>query len=176
MMLPRRMAEPVAPCRAGRVPRRRSVARAFSLLEIMAVISLLSVVSLLLAQLFQSTMSVFRHDHVVRHTATTWDEIIGEMRRDVWSSSAVLVADGRAMECRGPTGSRVKWHRSQRGGVVRAALGETDVRTRAWTDPPLALVFESVENGVVVSIEDLPSHGAARVTLVCQHLLLGAPR
>jgi len=101
---------------------------AFSLIEVMVVISLLATFSLLIAHLFTSSKSVARQTRRTLGSSTSWEAASQRMRRDVWAGRRLEVLDGNAFECRdgarassGAGASRIDRSRARRSPAGSAA-------------------------------------------------------
>lgn len=145
----------------------------FTLLEIIVVIGLVAVVGLVSTQVFVATLRVWKTSAREQATQSRFDLAVGQLRRDVWSASAIESPNPASLEIQNPAGL-IHWTADPQHGLRRSSDRPEDLRQ--W--PELGRMKFKAE-GPMLNIRLEPTHEEAggQMVLVSQSMMLaGRPQ
>lgn len=146
--------------------------RGFTLLMFLIVLGMMSVGAVLATRLFQSATRTTVATQDAHTRALRFDNMLGQLRRDVWGASAVAATDAKAVDLH-RSGGAVRWRIQGDGAVTRDAQGEPQHR---WPPGTVAVRFESIPAGLAVHVREDKGGAEQSIILVSQLLLAGGAR
>lgn len=142
---------------------------AFTLLELIIVLGLVAFVTIVAANLFRATLRTWRESAATQAAQARFDQATGQLRRDLWSATAIDVPGPRTAVLQTPEG-RVQWDAIDPGGLARsAAAGPAD--HRRWEHLG-DLTFAARGPTLVVQVEPNQQEAGGEMVLTSQSMLL----
>jgi len=138
--------------------------RGFTLIEMVAAISLLAVVSVLMTQVFSSSMKAIREATERQDTAWRYDHVVAALQRDAQSALTLTVRNSQVLELDCGGGDRRQWVISSDSLTRKAISG-----VNTWKKIPGEITFNQRGSSVLVHV---PA-AAGDVVLASPGMLVG---
>jgi hypothetical protein len=144
---------------------------AFTVLEMLLVLSLMMTISLLATRLFRSTLHLTRHAGEAAAIIARFDSALDVLRADVWSASAIDTPDARSVRLAHPDGAVITWRYAAPGRLVRVVTApHAPEARRTWTHLDLAMTFGVQEGTLAIRVPDTPAHSGGESRFFSQLL------
>lgn len=129
-------------------------------------LSLLVVFFFLAGRLFRSSVLLSARSQQFADNANRIDSAMFQLRRDVWSSGKINVADPHSAQLRLSDGTQISWQINSDGDVTRTIAGEAAER---WSG--LGPNWSLSGDGLSLSVTDVASPVPQPMRLLSQSLL-----
>jgi prepilin-type N-terminal cleavage/methylation domain-containing protein len=153
--------------------------RAFSLMEVLAVVVLLSAFALLASRVFMASMDLTRRSQAAQKAFGQVDYAVALLRQDLWNARGVRAADPQHLLIEQAGGRTIRWRyqpagddgpaawwRTVNGGSAEKS-GEESARL-PWAPEAPQLSFTTDAAGVVLHLTGRGVESASRLRLVSQ--------
>jgi hypothetical protein len=129
------------------------------MIEILMALSLLVIFFFVAGELFKSTVLLSAQSQQVSDDSNRIDSAMFQLRRDVWNSRQIAVADPHLVHLTASDGTQISWRINSGGDVTRTIAGGAD---ETW--PALALGWSLTADGFSLSISDARNSQSLRLT------------
>lgn len=145
------------------------IRRAFTLIEVMIVITVLGFAVMLAGMVFSRTVTVSRHAAKAESLMPRLDRVIDRLRDDVWDSRRIAAEDDHTLVLRQADGRTVTWRTSASEGRAERVVTQPDAAeaAEAWDGLP-RLAFAADEGTAEVTISGDELRRPVALVLICE--------
>jgi hypothetical protein len=129
------------------------------MIEIVMALSLLVIFFFVAGELFKSTVLLSAQSQQVSDDSNRIDSAMFQLRRDVWNSRQIAVADPRLVHLTASEGTQISWRINSSGDMTRTIAGGAD---ETWL--ALAPGWSLTADGFSLSISDAQNTQPLRLT------------
>lgn len=159
------------PRHAGRHATRRA-ASGFTLVELLILLALLAVFVLIADEVFAVAFRTTRASESAQNRGVVVERMIASIRRDVWNAQHIEVDAAGQLTIQLGDGSSVAWTAAADQPVRRTPTGAS-AGARETYAPQVSVTFQARNGGLLLKVEDAPSHQSESLVLLSQPILAG---